>query len=69
MAMLILLSINEEGSGEDDHPTENELGIYNLLVFLWSVEKRWAIAALVLDPPDTKEKNDACSVVARRLEE
>ena len=69
MAMLVLLSISEEGSGENEYPTRDETRIYNLLVFLWSVEKCWATAVLILDPPDTRDADDACAIVARRLED
>ena len=69
MALLVLLSISEEGSGDNEHPTEDKSAIYNLLVFLWSVEKRWATAVLVLDPPDTDATNNACAAVARCLED
>jgi hypothetical protein len=68
MAMLILLSISEEKSEDDELPTEDEIGIYNLLVFLWAVEKRWAPAVSITDPVDSLETGNACSRVAKRLE-
>jgi hypothetical protein len=51
MAILVLLVIKEENSEEDGLPTKDEIGIYNFLVFLWAVEKRWTQQVTVQDPP------------------
>ena len=68
LASLILLSIEEGRSGDLEPPTEDEIGIYNLLLFLWAVEKRWAAAVVVQDPSDTQETFEACEAVALRLD-
>jgi hypothetical protein len=67
MALLVLLSIREEGSEEGEHPIEDEIGIYNLLVFLWAVEKKWVPAVSISNPVDTPTTSRACSKVARCL--
>lgn len=68
MALLVLLAVREEGSEEGEHPTEDEIGIYNLLIFLWAVGKKWAPAVSISDPADTPTTSKACSEVARHLE-
>ena len=67
LASLILLSIEEGRSGDLEAPTEDEIGIYNLLLFLWAVEKRWTTPVVVQDPLDTQETFTACESVALRL--
>jgi hypothetical protein len=69
MAILVLLLVVEEGSEGKEFLTKDESGVYNLLVFLWSVEKRWTHAVLVSNPANTKDTNDACAVVARHLKD
>jgi hypothetical protein len=51
----VVLSIRDTSSGDEGHPSEDEIGIYNLLVFLWAVEKRWTAPVIIQDPPDTQE--------------
>ena len=67
LASLILLSIEEGRSGDLEAPTEDEIGIYNLLLFLWAVEKRWTTPVVVQDSLDTQETFTACKSVALRL--
>jgi hypothetical protein len=55
LATLVVLSIKESSLGDKEHPSEDKIGIYNLLVFLWAVEKRWTAPVIIQDPPDTQE--------------
>jgi hypothetical protein len=68
MAILTLLAIQDEDSDGGEMHTENEIGIYNLLIFLWAVEKRWTTPVLTQDTADTPETFLDCEQVAGRLE-
>jgi hypothetical protein len=68
MAVILLLSIQEDSPGDIENPSDDELGIYELLIFLWAVEKRWAIPVLIQDPSDSPETSSSCEAVAKRLE-
>jgi hypothetical protein len=68
MAVLILLSLQKDPPGDIEHPSDDEIGVYELLVFLWTVEKRWALAVLVQDPAGSPETSEVCELVAKRLE-
>jgi hypothetical protein len=52
MASIVLLSIQESSSGDDELPSEDELGIYNLLIFLCAVEKCFTLLVGIQDQND-----------------
>jgi hypothetical protein len=68
MAILVLLAIQDGDSDEGEMHSENEIGIYNLLIFLWAVEKRWTTPVVTQDTADTPEAYQDCEQVAGRLE-
>jgi hypothetical protein len=67
LAIRVIASLRDS-EDELSQPSVDARGLYNLLVFLWAVEKGYSASVLISDPPDTDDFDAACQEATSRLE-